>query len=99
MMGKWIAIYCRVSTKDQTTDNQVQELRAWAERAGHTVVKVYQGKGISGRFGREKRWDFNALLKAAIRREFEMVATWSCDRLTAVYFCDPTIPSASLGSS
>ena len=38
--GKRVAIYSRVSTKDQTTENQLPELHAWSARAGHTVVKV-----------------------------------------------------------
>jgi len=37
-----VAIYLRVSTDGQTTANQELELRAWAERAGHVVVEVYQ---------------------------------------------------------
>jgi DNA invertase Pin-like site-specific DNA recombinase len=42
------AIYLRVSTDEQTTDNQERELRATAERAGHEVVAVYRDAGISG---------------------------------------------------
>jgi DNA invertase Pin-like site-specific DNA recombinase len=44
------AIYLRVSTDEQTTDNQERELRATAERAEHEVVA-----GISGAKGRDKR--------------------------------------------
>ena len=40
------AIYLRVSTDEQTTDNQERELRASAERAGHEVVAVYRDAGI-----------------------------------------------------
>jgi hypothetical protein len=49
------AIYLRVSTDEQTTDNQERELRATAERAGHEVVAVYRDAGISGAKGRDKR--------------------------------------------
>ncbi len=38
--GKRLAIYTRVSTGEQTTTNQADELTAWAERSGHTLVKV-----------------------------------------------------------
>jgi DNA invertase Pin-like site-specific DNA recombinase len=78
---KKVAIYTRVSTKKQTTDNQLLELQAWAARAGYTVHKVYEDKGISGSKGREKRPQFDALLKDAVRREFDMIAVWSSDRL------------------
>jgi len=50
-----VAIYTRVSTKDQTTENQLPELHAWAARAGHAVAKVYDDIGISGAKGREQR--------------------------------------------
>ena len=42
------ALYLRVSTTDQTTENQERELRAAADRLGHTIVKVYRDHGISG---------------------------------------------------
>jgi DNA invertase Pin-like site-specific DNA recombinase len=79
--GKRVAIYTRVSTNKQTTENQLQELRAWVERAGCEVVGVYEDKGISGAKGRDKRPQFDALLKSAVRREFDMLAVWSSDRL------------------
>jgi DNA invertase Pin-like site-specific DNA recombinase len=78
---KRVAIYVRVSTDSQNTAIQRQELEAWAERAGHTVVKVYEDQGISGAKGRDQRPQFDALLKAAIRRDFNMIAVWSSDRL------------------
>jgi predicted site-specific integrase-resolvase len=76
-----VAIYVRVGTGEQTTALQRRELTAWAERAGHTIVKVYEDKGISGAKGRDKRPSFDALLKAAVRREVDMIAVWSSDRL------------------
>lgn len=76
-----VAIYTRVSTDKQTTDNQLRELRSWAKRAGHKVVAVFSDAGISGSKGREKRPGFDAMLKGAVRREFEMLAVWSSDRL------------------
>ena len=76
-----VAIYTRVSTDQQTTDNQLRELSAWAKRAGHEVVTVFDDNGISGTKGREYRKAFDAMLKGAVRREFDMVAAWSVDRL------------------
>lgn len=76
-----VALYLRVSTADQTTANQARELHAWAGRAGHTVVAVFEDHGISGAKGRDKRPAFDRMLKAAVRREFDQVAVWSVDRL------------------
>ncbi len=76
-----IAIYARVSTSDQTTENQVRELTEWADRAGHEVVTIYDDNGVSGAKGREFRQEFDKLLRGAVRREFDLVAAWSVDRL------------------
>jgi DNA invertase Pin-like site-specific DNA recombinase len=75
------AIYLRVSTGEQTTDNQERELRATAERAGHEVVAVYRDAGISGSKGRDQRPGFDAMHKDAARRRFDVVLAWSVDRL------------------
>lgn len=76
-----VAIYVRVSTNEQTTENQVLELKAWAGRAGHEIVAIYDDNGVSGAKGREHRVEFDKLLKGAVRREFDLVAAWSVDRL------------------
>ena len=76
-----VAIYARVSTNEQTTENQVRELTKWADRAGHEVVRIYDDNGVSGAKGREYRKEFDKLLKGAVRREFDLVAAWSVDRL------------------
>ena len=76
-----VAIYVRVSTSEQTTENQVRELTEWADRAGHEIVAIYDDNGVSGAKGREYRVEFDKLLKGAVRREFDLVAAWSVDRL------------------
>jgi DNA invertase Pin-like site-specific DNA recombinase len=59
----------------------LHELRGWAERADHRIVKEFEDHGISGSKGRDKRPGFDAMLKAAVRREFDLLAVWSPDRL------------------
>jgi DNA invertase Pin-like site-specific DNA recombinase len=78
---KRAVLYLRVSTQDQTTANQERELRQVAERAGWQIVQVYKDHGISGAKAKDKRPAFNALHKAAARREFDVVMAWSVDRL------------------
>ena len=48
---KRVAIYLRVSTSKQDTDNQRRELEVVAARSGWHVVKVYEDAGISGAKG------------------------------------------------
>ena len=78
---KRAAIYARVSTDGQSTENQLRELRQVAKRSGWVVVNEYIDKGISGAKGRDQRPQFDALCKAGIRREFDVVMAWSVDRL------------------
>jgi DNA invertase Pin-like site-specific DNA recombinase len=42
-----VAIYLRVSTTDQTTDNQRRELEAVASRHGWSVVRVFEDSGMT----------------------------------------------------
>ncbi len=78
---KRVALYVRVSTDEQTTDNQRRELEGVAKRSGWKIVDIYEDNGISGANGREKRPALDKLLKDAARREFDMIAAWSVDRL------------------
>jgi len=78
---KRVAIYIRVSTSKQDTDNQRRELKAVAKRSGWEIVHVYEDAGISGAKGRDKRPGLDAMMKAVNAKEFDMVASWSVDRL------------------
>lgn len=78
---KRVALYVRVSTSEQNTRNQRRELKAVADRHGWLVVKVFEDAGISGAKGSDHRPGLADLLKAVARREIDMVAAWSVDRL------------------
>lgn len=78
---KRTGIYLRVSTDQQTTENQRRILMEVAERSGWTVVEMFEDQGVSGAKGRDKRPAFDALLKAIHRREIDMVAAFAVDRL------------------
>ncbi len=64
-----------------TTENQLRELEAVAGRLGWEIVARYVDAGISGAKGRSERPALDAMLKAVIRREVDLVAAWSVDRL------------------
>jgi DNA invertase Pin-like site-specific DNA recombinase len=78
---KKVAIYARVSTDKQTCENQLQELRATAQRMGYTVVAEFVDSGISGMKTRQDRPALDSLMKSATQRKFDMVMCWSIDRL------------------
>jgi len=81
MNAKRVAIYARVSTDGQSCDNQLQELRSVADRNGWVVVDEYVDQGISGSKGREQRPSFDRMIKASVRKDFDIVMAWSVDRL------------------
>ena len=72
------AIYCRVSTQDQTTDNQALELRETAEKQGWTVIETFTDV-ISG--ARANRPGLDALMKSVNRKDVDMVMVWDVSRL------------------
>ena len=78
---KRAAIYGRVSTDGQTTDNQIVALREVAARRGWDIAEVYIDNGISGAKGRDKRPGFDRMLKDASRRRFDVEMSWAIDRM------------------
>ena len=80
-MSKKIAIYARVSTDKQSTENQLIELRSLCEKLGYSIFQEYTDNCISGAKSRDDRPTLDALLKDATRRRFDMVMCWSIDRL------------------
>lgn len=78
---KRVALYARVSTDKQSTENQLIELREVATRMGWEVAGEFIDHGISGAKGRKDRPRLHALLNGVARRDFDVVAAWSVDRL------------------
>lgn len=75
--GRRCAIYLRVSTAEQTYENQRPDCEAAAESRGLTVVEVYEDK-MSGR--NPKRPEWQRMLRDARRRQFDYVLVWALDR-------------------
>src|SRR5690349_12310962 len=76
-----VALYARVSTDKQSTENQLRELRQVAGRMNWEVVEEFIDHGISGSKGAKDRPKLAAMLRDVARREFDIVAAWSVDRL------------------
>ena len=74
------ALYTRTSTDDQTTSNQVRELKEIAKRKGLVIVSEFSDV-MSGAKGRDKRTGFDNLIKGAVKKDFDTILVWSVDRL------------------
>lgn len=81
LMTKRVALYLRVSTSEQTTENQRLELERVAKARGWDVAGIYEDAGVSGAKGRDKRPELDRLLKDATRGSFDIIMAWSVDRL------------------
>ena len=73
-----VAVYARVSTTDQTPENQLAALRAFAAARGWGVIEFID-HGISG--AKERRPALDALLVDARKRKIDVVACVKLDRL------------------
>ena len=62
-MGQ-VAIYCRVSTDDQSCERQERDLRAFAKRAGHEIVAVFRETASGAKNDRAERKKVMALAQA-----------------------------------
>ena len=80
-MVRKVAIYTRVSTSDknQTTENQLLELKSYCERMDYEVVKIYEDE-VSGAKSREKRPAYNELCKDAFLKKFDIIIGWDVSR-------------------
>lgn len=74
---KRAALYLRVSTKAQTTDSQRAEVERLAEHRGYEIVAVYDEQASARA---KKRPQFDAMMAAAHRGEFDVLVVWALDR-------------------
>jgi len=73
-----IGIYARVSTKDQSCELQVRDLRAYCTARGFDLVREYVDVGQSG--ATDSRPELNKLVDDARKRQFDAIVVWRFDR-------------------
>ena len=76
---KKVVIYCRVSTKDQTCERQIAELREIAKNHDYHIVDEYVDNGFSGSL--KNRPELDRMMKDAFTKKFEMVMTLELSRI------------------
>ena len=88
-LGQRAALYCRVSTADQSCERQERDLAAFAARAGYEVVGTFRETGSGARAARTPafRWVNTALgnIKAAITGTYRSIASKHVPRYLAEF--------------
>ena len=69
-MGQKAALYCRVSTADQTCERQETDLRAFAKRRGYEIAGVWKETASGAKDDRLKR---KVILALAQSREIDAI--------------------------
>ena len=77
-----IAIYGRVSTDKQDSENQLVQLREFASRQNWQIVSSYIDQGVSGSKAGTTRPEFARMMQDASQKKFDLVLFWSLDRLS-----------------
>ncbi len=75
---KRVALYVRVSTKDQSVDMQLNDLDRYSKERGFKIFKTYKDNGFSG--SQESRPALSELMNDAKKRKFDIVLVWRFDR-------------------
>ena len=78
MIERRAAIYARVSTGEQTPENQLRSLREVAARAGWAIAQEYV-ETVSG--ASRTRAGLDRMMADAARRQFDVVMAWDVSRL------------------
>ena len=63
-MGQRAALYCRVSTADQSCERQERDLRAFAKRGGFEIVAIHEENASGAKIDRIERRKVMALAQA-----------------------------------
>ncbi|MFI6310702.1 recombinase family protein [Nocardia fusca] len=79
------AVYCRISEDPRSTEKGITRQREdsirLAESRGWEVVRVYTDNDISALKGNKHRKDYEAMLEAATRGEFDHIVAYGLSRL------------------
>jgi len=75
-----VVIYLRVSSSEQTADNQLPALEKWIADKSHELVEVYQESESAWRSGHQR--ELSRLFDDLKRRKADICLVWALDRLT-----------------
>lgn len=74
------ARYSSAQQRDVSIEQQLRDIRTYAEREGYTIIYEYADHAKSGFKNVERRTQFQAMIQAAASGAFDTVIAWKVDR-------------------
>lgn len=75
-----VAIYARVSTEEQTVENQLMVLEPFCKQRDWQIVDVFQESESAWKSGHQT--EFKKLTEEARKGKYDILLVWALDRLT-----------------
>lgn len=75
-------LYLRVSTQEQSTDNQLPQLEAYAASRGYEITAIYSENESAWRNGHQKELARLLDVVRSGRKHYDVLLVWSLDRLS-----------------
>ncbi len=79
-MSKNVVIYLRVSTAEQSLENQMPALENWIASRGYNLIGIYQEQESAWRAGHQQ--ELARLIADLPNRKVDICLVWALDRLT-----------------
>ena len=79
-MSKNVVIYLRVSTAEQSLDNQIPALESWVKSRGYNLIETFQEQESAWHAGHQQ--ELARLIADLPNRKVDFLLVWALDRLT-----------------
>lgn len=74
-------IYTRTSTRNQSTDMQLEALNTLVQRSEYDLVETIEDIGVSGRMKGRQREGMKKVMQMVNKREIDVLCVYSVDRI------------------
>ena len=73
-------IYARVSVREEDVGNQIENIKAWAQRNGYTVIGVFPDRAVTGASNPMERTEFQNMLSFCRNNGIKTILVWDLAR-------------------
>src|SRR5919109_2767975 len=86
MSMKYAFAYLRVSTEEQTVQNQKLALEKWAQENNYQILDFFEDPGISGRVPATQRRGFQEMLELVKTAEVDAIIVYELSRVGRTFW-------------